>query len=229
MRAIFITLVTLNIAYLVYQQYFYQAPVKVTVTSVNEDSVERIVLLSEKSGQSLREKEIDLVISNPVTVESESNVGCMAVGPFTDLFQGQNVVEQLAAFDLAVELKAIDNETLESDFRVMIPPTSSLQEAFRKLRELQSQQIDSYVISQGKDTLGISLGVFSTKEAADVLFLKMQDAGYVVRIVGIPTVEREFWIFSTTGKDLELNDQVLVGLIANYPFLALQEKPCPEE
>ncbi|MEO2177480.1 MAG: hypothetical protein ABGY96_25765 [bacterium] len=229
MRAIFVTLIMLNIAYFVYQQYIYQAPVKATVTSVKEDGVERIALVSEKPRQSLREKEMDLVVSNPVTVDSRTNTGCMAIGPFADLFQGQNVVEQLAFFDLAVELKAIDSETLDSDFRVMIPPMSSLQEVFRKLRELQSQLIDSHVISQGKDTLGISLGVFSTKEAAEVLFRKMQGAGYNVQIVGIPTVDREFWIFSTSEKDLKLDSLVLADLVASYPSLVLQEKPCPEK
>jgi len=226
MRAILVTLVVFNIAYFVYQQYVHPEPVRIRVTSVKEDNVESIVLLRENLDRKLRLKEMDLVVSNPVKVDIDSNPDCIAVGPFADLFEGQDVVEQLISFELGVELKAIDNKTIDSDFRVMISPMNSLQEAFRKLRELQSQKIDSYVISQGEDTLGISLGVFSTKDAADALLAKLKKAGYNVKIVGIPMVTREFWIFSTTGKDLKLDSQVWAALVKNYPVLELRRKQC---
>jgi hypothetical protein len=233
MRAILITLIIANVAYFVYQEYVYQVPPTLPDNTVSSTDVKTISLLSELSARlsnkKQRDKEMTKVISNPVTVtveEDAGNSGCMAIGPFNDLNSGQGVVTQLTALDLIVELKAVDNESVNRDYRVMIPPASSPQEAFRKLRELQSQNIDSYVISAGRNSQGISLGVFSTRFAAVALQEELQDAGYNPEIVDMPTLTREFWIFSTSERALVLDSDAWISLTANHPDLELRSHPC---
>lgn len=226
MRAVFISLVLLNVLHFVYREQLYRPPIKLPVTFV-EQGIESIFLLSENSAGHLREKEMDLVVNNPLTLENGGVEECLAIGPFDDLFQGQNIVYQLSAVERNVRLKAIDRPTGESDYRVMMPPASSLQEAFRKLRELDSQDIDSYVITEGEDALGISLGVFSTQVAAESLKQMLSKSGYNVEIVLIPTLVREFWIFSDDRQNLAVNVNTWASLVANYPEIEQRLQQCP--
>jgi len=55
--------------------------------------------------------------------------------------------------------RLLDDLLQGHDFRVFIDLAPSFEAAFRKLRELQSQNIYSYVIAQGRYAFGISLGV----------------------------------------------------------------------
>jgi len=227
MRWIFITLVLINLGYFGFH-YLYddsQRPAKIAINGFEED-VELIYLLSENSNDSLRKQEMDLVIKNPVREVIEGDKNCLAIGPFSDLVSGQNVSDRLSAVDLSVELKAIDKATGENDYRVMIPPVSSLQEAFRKLRELKSQGIDGYVITQGKDALGISLGVYSSADAASRTQTELKDAGYETDIVDIPTRTREFWIFTSGAQIQEMNERVWQSISENHPGLQRQPEHC---
>ena len=225
MRAVFVALVLMNIAYFVYRDQLYEPRERISVRAIGTE-VESVYLLSENSNNSIREKEMDLVVNNPVKAVTGGTEECQAIGPFADLFAGQNVADQLNSVDLAVDLKAIDTSTGESDFRVMIPPASSLQEAFRKLRELNSQGIDSYVITEGDDALGISLGVFSTQEAALSQKEKLQSTGYEVEIVSIPTIGREFWIFPQTGRRLEVSSVLWASLLESHEGIDRQLRQC---
>jgi len=225
-RAVFVSLVLLNILHFVYREQLYKPPIKSTVTVVEQD-IESIFLLSENSTFNLKEKEMDLVVNNPLKVEAGGVEECLAIGPFDDIFKGQNIVYQLSAIELSAKLKAIDRPTGENDYRVMMPAASSLQEAFRKLRELDSQNIDSYVITEGQDALGISLGVFSTQVAAESLKQVLSKSGYVVEIVLIPTLVREFWIFSSDGQNLSVDGDTWTSLVANYPEIEQRLQQCP--
>jgi hypothetical protein len=88
----------------------------------------------------------------------------------------------------------VDVVTGEKDFRVLIPPATSPEEAFRKLRELQASNVDSYVITQGEYALGISLGVFSSASGAEVLQARVGSIGYDSEIIEIERQSRSYWI-----------------------------------
>lgn len=227
MRYIFFTLLLANIGYFVYASYQDErdtADVRVATTVPRyPESVETIYLLNENEGA--REQRLNDVINDPVLGDAAGN--CLALGPFSSLFEGQAVVEQLQALDFEVELRAVDQSTGQSDYRVMIPPMRSLQDAFRKLRELKSREIDSYVITQGKDALGVSLGVFSSLDAAQAARQQRARDGYETEIVEIPRLAREFWIFSTSSRNLELARALREGLTESHPGLLQRLIPCP--
>jgi hypothetical protein len=231
MRYIFFTLVAVNIAYFIYGSYLQSDDVGSAARPEEfPEGVARIELLSESGGKDARGARISEAISNPVrddeqTLEADK---CNALGPFPDVFSGQAVVEQLAALDLSTEVRAVDRETGDSDYRVMIPPVNSLEEAFRKLRELKSRNIDSYVITDGEDALALSLGVFSTRESAEAAQTQRSREGYEVVVAEIPRLEREFWIFGQ-GKDvaLRLESPLWESLKARQEGLVQQSIACP--
>lgn len=192
---------------------------------VRGSSTTNIQLLSELSSSRARNAEMSDVVSNPLRVKSNGAQTCIVVGPFADVFSGQNALEQLSALDLAVELKAVDVATGGNDYRVLIPPASSPEEAFRKLRELQASDIDSYVITQGPQALGISLGVFSTTKAAEALKNRVQELGYGSQILKIERLSRAYWIFPGPDTDLTVSASIWM---ANRPELEMKSLKCVE-
>lgn len=131
---------------------------------------------------------------SPVVVNS-----CWRIGDYSDLAQAQDISERLTAVDLDVEIKAIDAPTGDYDYRVVIPPMPSMQEAFRRLRELKGRNIDSYVMTQGENAQGISLGLFSTETAAIRHRQQMAGLGYESVVRPIARVSRGFWLFTAPG------------------------------
>lgn len=151
---------------------------------------------------------------------------CMAIGPFVSIYDGQNVVNQLASLEISLRVRAVDQPTGGYDYRLLIPPLNSLEEAFRKLRELQASNIDSYVITAGEYALGISLGVFSTRQGAISASAIIRNEGFDGDIVEIPRMNRTFWLFGDRGKQLAINETVWQNLQVNNPAIQIRELPC---
>lgn len=233
MKMIFWTMALLNIAYFGYHYIPFEDQPKAAlkpgmrVKQAAGEGVQTIYLLNENSNAEIREQELDFIIKNPMVARSDAESElCVGVGPFSDLFAGQAVVEQLEGIDLKVQLKAVDQLVGRSDYRIMIPPAPTLQDAFRKLRELKSQNIDSYVMTQGKDALGISIGVFSSEAVAIAAKEQLESDGYDSVIVEMPRIIREFWIFGTGQNNLTLPDEVWRSLLVAYPEIGQKEVPC---
>jgi len=197
------------------------------VKQVASGGTQTIYLLNENSNSEIRAQELEYIIKNPLVSENTTQGKmCLGIGPFADLFAGQSVSEQLQALNLNVELKAIDQLVGQSDYRIMLPPAPTLQDAFRKLRELKSQKIDSYVITQGKDALGISLGVFSSENAAKSAKNKLASDGYESVMVEIPRLVREFWIFDSEQSDLIVPARVWQNIQVEHPELVQKQVLC---
>jgi len=228
MRYIFFTLLLVNLAYFGYADFLARATApEPRVRNSSSPGTDTIYLLSENGkDKDERDAQLDKVIDNPVRKGVSQTGTCTAVGPFDDVFSGQALVSQLQALDIKTELRAIDQATGENDFRVLIPPAASLQEAFRKLRELKSRNIDSYVITQGDYALGISLGVFGNEQAADKMQQARDREGYDVKVVEIPRLSREFWVFASDGKDLALDPELWASLVSQHPGLGRSAMPC---
>ena len=126
------------------------------------------------------------LLSERASPVSDALVPCQDIGPIADILVAQELVTGLSEAGVDASLQEMAMPTGEYDYRVLLPPLPSLQEAFRRLREFKSRGIESYVITQGEDAQGISLGVFSTLDRAETLRGRLQESGYDVQIRGIP-------------------------------------------
>ncbi len=192
MKLVALSLLVLNLAYFTYQQFdSTEVPVRVTKPGPHKGN---LTLLSEVKPDD--QIALSNVVDNPIRQDQTviDSADCVAVGPFTDVFTGQSALEQISALEISATLKAVDVATGDSDYRVLIPPASSPEEAFRKLRELQASDVDSYVITQGELALGISLGVFSTSDGAELLQSRLANIGYEAEIIEIERQSRSYWI-----------------------------------
>lgn len=193
MKLVALCLLLINVGYFSWQ-YTRDKNEVMRVTQPGRE-MGNIKLLSEISED---EKALAMmaVVDNPVVeaAGAQEVASCIGIGPFSDVFTGQNALEQIAALDIVATLKAVNLVTGEKDFRVLIPPATSPEEAFRKLRELQASNVDSYVITQGEYALGISLGVFSSASGAEVLQARVGSIGYNSEIIEIERQSRSYWI-----------------------------------
>ncbi len=230
MKFIAITLLIANAAYLVYNLVNEKTGSGQAVRPAMAD-VPQVQLLSEAgSGQDQRQIEAVEVLSNVETIEAEVDElaqGCAALGPFSDVMLAQDTNERMNALGILSELRAWDAPTDDQDFRVVLPPSASLQEAFRKLRELKSQDIDSYVITQGEDALGISLGVFSSLEGAMNHQVELESDGYEVEIREIQRLVREYWVLGDASVEFGPDVQALTAEIDTSATIT--RRPCGSE
>lgn len=195
MKWIFLTLLFVNLGYFAWHVSRPLQPAPAPQAHVSAG--QQLQLLSEQRGASVRDIEVQHVLNNPLSSEddpAEQGI-CQRLGPFDDVLTAQDVAERFNTVGFRVELRAVDVPTGEFDYRIVMPPLPSLQEAFRKLRELKSRNIDSYVITQGPTAQGISLGVFSTAVGADQHQDWLRSEGYEANIKTIPRVTRAYWIY----------------------------------
>jgi cell division protein FtsN len=195
MKWIFISLLAANIGYFAWQ--LAQPPPTTPGLADIDAPGKKLQLLSEQRGESIRDIEVEQVLNNPVQVEQalpEAGL-CNRLGPFDDVRTAQDVAERFNTAGFDVKLRAVDIPTGTFDYRVVMRPLPSLQEAFRKLRELKSRDIDSYVITRGPTALGISLGVFSSEEGAGQHQAWLAGEGYEADIKTIARVSRGYWIY----------------------------------
>jgi hypothetical protein len=223
MKYVLISLLVMNIGYFGWRWAVPPEAMTLPTVSTQEGAVGSIVLLQEAGPPDRRDADLTNVVNNPVRLAQGENQACFAIGPFEDVFSGQDALEQLVALDQRLELKAVDVATGERDYRVLIPPASSAEEAFRKLRELQASKIDSYVITQGAQAMGISLGVFSTSDAANVLRSRLQSMGYASEIIEIERLSRNYWLFPQKDSEIQAPKW-----LANRPELELKQMNCIE-
>ena len=135
------------------------------------------------------------VLKQPTLVAAADELrSCMGLGPFENVISAQGVAERLKAIGYTAEMTAVDTLTGESDYRVVMLPLSSRQEAFRKLRELRSRGIDSFAITKGVYDRGLSLGVFSSNRSAEDYRKILVGLGYDVLLDVLPRVSRGYWV-----------------------------------
>jgi len=151
---------------------------------------------------------------------------CMGLGPFENIIQAQVIAERLTAIGHTVEMTAVDKPTGESDYRVVMPPLSSRQEAFRRHREFKSRGIDSFFITKGVDAQGISLGVFSSIGAAEDYRQGLISLGYDVLVKVIPRINRAYWVQISQGI---FPESLLSEIAAEFIEVEVTEAGCMNE
>lgn len=181
MRLFFFVLLAINVAALMLQLTAWRVPNAVEDMSAEQHSLR---LASEVDGRNAG------AMQDERSADSEM---CVLVGPFAESLAAEYFAEHLQALEVAAEVSEIEVPD-GAGYWVYLPPAASKKLAFEKLREVQAKNIDSYLIPKGVLLNGISLGMFTRSELADLRQKEMIDLGYSAEIREISRTRKERWV-----------------------------------
>jgi hypothetical protein len=117
---------------------------------------------------------------------------CWSIGPFPEQVSAKQAVSRLSAVGINLAIKTVTVPS-KPDYWVYIPPLPTLELSVKLLRELQSKEIDSFLITSGELDRGLSLGLFSQEDRAVRVHEARLHQGYDAKIKIVERSYREFW------------------------------------
>lgn len=216
MRWFFLLLVVLNLLYYVYEK---QREPWQPETAVADGPV-----LLNASGLRLLSESAE-PLQRTVEIDSEPADACFFLGGFDDESMAAALQQRLLSLDIAASLQGID-ATAGVDYWVYLPPLVSRQASLRQLRELQSRNIDSYIITVGDLSNGISLGIFSRRDSAESVVERLKRLDYSASIRELPRVHRKHWVRVPGELGARVTDGLLMNLMRDFSSLQHRQMPC---
>lgn len=210
MRLILLMLVTANIAYFAWQNYFHGAPRDKAPVRVVEQPVAGLPgvrLVSEGPGGAL---------ATDLPVAARATGGRTLLGGFVDRDSIEELRQRLLGLGIGGQVIQQDVPAKE-EFWVHMPPLSSRAATLRLLKELQARKLDGYLITQGELANGISLGIFPHENTAEAVLERLQMAGYQARIKRIARQQTAYWFEVAASGQRLLDEQVLESLLGDFP------------
>ncbi|MGM3390207.1 SPOR domain-containing protein [Stutzerimonas stutzeri] len=212
MRWFFLLLVALNVLFYAYQVALPPQRPAVVLSEPRSAGSGDIKLLSEAAPQ-IRKSEI------------ETSDTCLFLGGFDEAAIALDVEQRLLSLDIESMVQPIDMEA-GVDYWVYLPPLVSRQASLRQLRELQSRNIDSYVITVGDLANGISLGIFSRRDSAESVVARLRGLDYAASIRELPRAHRRHWVKIAASSRRLLSEAILADLVRDFAELESRQMPC---
>lgn len=218
MRWFFLFLLALNVFYYVWHQQ--QAPLRpkeVAPLSLFHSEQKNIRLLSESTDAQPRRQ-----VEERPTVPTLS---CLYLGGFPEEERARLLTQRLLSLDVQAVVHAVD-AAAGVDYWVYLPPLASRQASLWQLRELQARKIDSYIITEGDLSNGISLGIFQRKDSADSVVDRLKAAGYDALIRELERSQHDYWVQIAPDSSRLVDDSLVRQLAPDFPELQKQIMPC---
>lgn len=221
MRWFFLFLLALNVFYYVWHQQ--QAPLRpkeIAPLSLFHSEQKNIRLLSE-SAEAPQRRQVD---ENPAAAPVPTSA-CVFLGSFQAEDRARQLVQRLLSLDVQSSVQTVD-ASAGVDYWVYLPPLASRQASLWQLRELQARKIDSYIITEGDLTDGISLGIFQRKDSADSVVERLKGAGYDALVRELARSQHDYWAQVAPESARLIDDALVLQLAPDFPELQKQTMPC---
>ena len=173
-------------------------------------------ILTEKAGANKSSSR------NPSASNSEM---CTMVGPYAQLLHAEYLVERLAAMDAHAAITSVEVPDSVA-YWVYLRPEMSEKEALRRLYEIQSKNIDSYIIPSGELANGISFGMFNDQSAAQARLEEIRMQGYQPELREVERTHNETWVTLAPGEAEKIDAAVWVDLLNQQPGLEKRQNFC---
>lgn len=162
-------------------------------------------------------KESEVVTESASTIESPDAIAggaetdqpllsrsCYTLGPFRDLDVLRGLTREIKSYVVAADFRGRE-EKEQYLYWVYIKPEKSLEEAIQTGERLKTNKIkDFYVIREGDNVNGVSLGRFRNKDRASRLAKKVAKLGFDVQTDPLYKTYTVYWL------DYELADGVSI-------------------
>ena len=199
MRLVFCSLVLINVLIAIWG--FFRAEEE-RVDGVDVQQAERSSLPSL-----VAQSDVSNVLGDRSRSSGQENmpVLCLHVGPFASPADAEIVLKRLVSLDIDVVEKNVNLKVGES-YWVHLPAASTVESAYKRLSELQSQKIESYVIAKGELKNAISLGVFTRKPLAEARLAELKSMGLNAQIKVSERYQQELWLMLKSDEEDKMSD-----------------------
>jgi hypothetical protein len=161
----------------------------------------------------------------PASAPEDTVAMCHMIGPFAEQISARQVRDRLRALDIAVELYEMQVPQ-RIDYWVHLSPRATRKAAVELLRELQAKGIDSFLITEGELTNGISLGFFSREELALATLEERRRQGYSAASHPVQRFSSEIWAVYSEASGEPLPDQAWQRISAGIQGLERRKNLC---
>ena len=228
MRWLVIILLMCNGIYFLWQYYLVPAATgREAAASQRLELGQQLQLISELPAEEVaatREAAVAVAEEASAPVVEEPAV-CLMIGPFKEEVTGKQVVSRLAALDIYPKITSI-SVSGKPNYWVHIPPMTSRKVAIKLLRELQSKNIDSFLITEGELENGISLGIFSRLESAESVVSERAGQGYDAQVLILPSVRKEQWAIFDEEQTEKFSDALWGSIQGDESGLQRRKNYC---
>ena len=217
MRTFAVLLLLANLSYMGWNFYYPQKQNNLMVRAPSRQASRTLQLLSEVRPAPLSEQ-------SELTEQKEPS-SCISLGVFNNTDESDFLVTALLERGLQARAELLPTEETVN-YRVYMPPFISDTAARQTLNELQQNNIESFIITTGEFSGGISLGLFSQQELALGLQESLAGQGFATSIEDIVTISNEIWVTIEGLSQVLLEGSELLDLLSGGLELEVIEKPC---
>lgn len=215
MRSLFLFLLLLNILYGLWQLQDGSAD-----ESLYEAADQALAQMPELQLGADGQQEPDVVDER-----QPSTILCVNLGVFSTRPEAEQLRQRLLA--LSIDSEVISRDVADSQgYWLVMPVEGGQAEAMRRLGQLQSEDIDSFVITEGRLANNISLGVFSREDYALARQAQLEAQGYSVRVERQDKRNSEYLVQVDSAARRLVDQPLLAGLRDSFPALRHQFHPC---
>lgn len=218
MKWIILTLLLLNLALGGYQYWQMAQPdgqqAEPSVAQMNN------LAISEATRSRLTELERTSV-AEPVVEPLQ----CVRITGIAAEDQANIIQSRLRALEVATT-KTAQDEILRSDYWVVLGPFETDQQGRARLSQLQADDIESFLINQGRLAGGISLGLFSSESNARTRVAELVEQDIDARVERVDRT-REVWVLTIAAESARLiSNQALESIVSEFEGASFQRFRC---
>lgn len=166
-----------------------------------------------------------LVLLREQQEPGEEPAWCYSLGPLKETRQIEALMQRLQQWEISAWQRK-SQEAGRKGYWVIMPPLPSRSEARAAVEQLKAKNIEDYfLIATGEKANGVSLGVFSSFEAAHRRISQLAELGFDAIWEEVRLPVEEYWLdWLRDSGDISAGQ--LARLREDYPDLKKVERSC---
>ncbi|MFO8155507.1 MAG: hypothetical protein ACQERR_06120 [Pseudomonadota bacterium] len=242
MKILFLSLLLLNAGYLGYNLWNVQSD-ETHGTAGDQNDSATLRLVDESTGEEPSDRDPDRTeedddtasVESPPTEDGSPSAGgeeagaqCHAIGPMPSSDQIESIQERARDEGLQV-MDRWSEETEMPRYWVHIPPADDMGTAREILRRLEQRGVeDIQLINSGRMARGISLGLFSTRAAAERRETGIRVQGFDTNVREVAVQAEGHWIVVRTDSGEPVARSLLQSVTRDVEGAEATRRPCDE-
>lgn len=197
------------------QQEIVQQPIE-QGPEEQEPEMEKDAVHEDEKQVEVLQKDISAKNSDAETTEDAQvkEDSCYTLGPFRDLDQLRVLTQEIKSFVISAGFRG--SEKKEKDlYWINIKPAKNRQQAIATGERLKKKKIkDFYIIREGENLNGISLGYYKNEKGARGLLKKVKKLGFDVEMETVFKTFTVYWLDFRLAPDVNIPESVFSKYIA---------------